>query len=249
MPRASRIRWYGACSCCCASCSVTRAREALPAIRLSRSRVSAVPTPARRVLFLLTEVFANGGIQRFNKTLLAAARDHGVSCDVLTLNDPALPAAPRCPDATAPGIFGRPAPLCARGRRARCGSGATTGSWSGTSISWAGSARCADAAPAAGGQVVLVAHGIEVWSGIGRGRRYALARAQRILCVSEYTRRRILEQAPGLEPGRLTLFPNALSEIWRSTPWRPSPRAACRGGSCSPSPAWRRATATRASSR
>jgi glycosyltransferase involved in cell wall biosynthesis len=74
-------------------------------------------------------------------------------------------------------------------------------------------------------EVILVAHGIEVWSGIGRLRRHALARTQSVLCVSQYTRQRILEQAPGLEPERLTLFPNALSEIWRSTAAIESARA------------------------
>jgi glycosyltransferase involved in cell wall biosynthesis len=34
------------------------------------------------------------------------------------------------------------------------------------------------------------------------------------LCVSHYTRQRILEQAPALAPDRLVIFPNALADSW-----------------------------------
>src|SRR5882757_8364855 len=43
----------------------------------------------RRILFVCTEVFANGGIQRFNRTLLAAFEQLPVSCQVYSLNDTA----------------------------------------------------------------------------------------------------------------------------------------------------------------
>jgi phosphatidyl-myo-inositol dimannoside synthase len=179
--------------------------------------VSAPGGSGTRVLFLLTEVFANGGIQRFNKTLLAAAEQCGVSCRVLTLNDPAADHVPESyPNATVRGFAGD---------RKRFALAAARSLW------------CADydhvlvghinflalvagallPRPSSARTVVLVAHGIEVWSGIGRLRRFSLARAQKILCVSRYTRQRILEQAPGLDPGRLTVFPNALSETWRGT--------------------------------
>jgi len=62
----------------------------------------------------------------------------------------------------------------------------------------------------------LIAHGIEVWYKIGLARRASLARVDSTLCVSDYTRRRILEQVPSLEPERLTIFPNALSDTWVS---------------------------------
>jgi phosphatidyl-myo-inositol dimannoside synthase len=65
----------------------------------------------------------------------------------------------------------------------------------------------------------LIAHGIEVWSGVHRARRFALSRTDRILCVSGYTRERILEQAPALMAARLVIFPNALSPTWeQATP-------------------------------
>jgi phosphatidylinositol alpha-1,6-mannosyltransferase len=177
-----------------------------------------VSSPAggrKRVLFLLTEVFANGGIQRFNKTLLAAAGEYGVACHVLTLNDAvAKRVLESCPNATVRG-FG--------GDRKRFALAAARSMWLAdydyilvghinflTLVIALLPFRLSSARA-----VVLVAHGIEVWSGIGRLRRYSLMRTGKILCVSRYTRQRILEQAPGLDPERLTVFPNALSETWR----------------------------------
>jgi glycosyltransferase involved in cell wall biosynthesis len=61
---------------------------------------------------------------------------------------------------------------------------------------------------------MLIAHGIEVWSGIGGARRYALSRTTCILCVSNYTQQRILEQAPALVSDRFIRFPNALADTW-----------------------------------
>jgi glycosyltransferase involved in cell wall biosynthesis len=74
---------------------------------------------------------------------------------------------------------------------------------------------------------VLVAHGIEVWSHLDGARRPALRRIDRILCVSHYTRQRIIDQVPGIDASRLTVFPNALARIWRRIapiiPLRPFP--------------------------
>jgi glycosyltransferase involved in cell wall biosynthesis len=64
---------------------------------------------------------------------------------------------------------------------------------------------------------MLIAHGIEVWNGIGRLRRHALSRTDCVLCVSRYTRQRLLEQAPELA-GRLIIFPNALADSWGRVP-------------------------------
>jgi glycosyltransferase involved in cell wall biosynthesis len=71
---------------------------------------------------------------------------------------------------------------------------------------------------------MLITHGIEVWSGIGGMRRYAMRRVNRILCVSHYTRRRILEQAPALNADRLIIFPNALADTWARVAPAPSSR-------------------------
>ena len=185
--------------------------------------------PPKRVLFLLTEVFANGGIQRFNKTLLAAAERYGLTSEVLTLND-----APRALEkASYPG-----AALTGFGAdRGRFAFAAVRSLWLRSydyvlvgHVNFLGLVAAALSLRPFNRDVsvVLVAHGIEVWSGIGPLRRLALARASRILCVSRYTRQRILEQAPGLPRERLTLFPNALSETWRGAvgrePDRPLPQ-------------------------
>jgi glycosyltransferase involved in cell wall biosynthesis len=63
-------------------------------------------------------------------------------------------------------------------------------------------------------RTVLIAHGIEVWYRIPRMRRQALRRVDSILCVSAYTRSRVLDQTPGLPPERLKIFPNALGDTW-----------------------------------
>ncbi len=56
----------------------------------------------------------------------------------------------------------------------------------------------------------LVAHGIEVWRPYTRLERHALLRAERILCVSEYTRRQLLRFLPDLDARRLVVVPNTL---------------------------------------
>ena len=56
----------------------------------------------------------------------------------------------------------------------------------------------------------LVAHGIEVWRPYNAIERGALLGAQRILCVSEYTRRQILRFLPALPAARAVVVPNTL---------------------------------------
>ena len=73
-------------------------------------------------------------------------------------------------------------------------------------------------------RTIVIAHGIEVWYGISRVREQALARVSKLLCVSEYTRRRILEQVPSLRAERLRIFPNALGETWAGLRHTPTPR-------------------------
>jgi len=56
----------------------------------------------------------------------------------------------------------------------------------------------------------LVAHGIEVWRPYTFLERRALLGAERILCVSEYTRRQMLRFCPALPLRRLIVLPNTL---------------------------------------
>lgn len=56
----------------------------------------------------------------------------------------------------------------------------------------------------------LVAHGIEVWRPYSLLERRALLGADRILCISDYTRRQLLRFLPALRPERLLILPNTL---------------------------------------
>ncbi|HXA13716.1 MAG TPA: glycosyltransferase family 4 protein [Opitutaceae bacterium] len=56
----------------------------------------------------------------------------------------------------------------------------------------------------------LVAHGIEVWRPFGPLERTALRGARRIFCVSDYTRREMIRNCPGLRAEQLAVLPNAL---------------------------------------
>jgi len=56
----------------------------------------------------------------------------------------------------------------------------------------------------------LVAHGIEVWRPYTLLEQRALRGADRILCVSEFTRRQLLRFCPGLRPERLVVVANTL---------------------------------------
>jgi glycosyltransferase involved in cell wall biosynthesis len=170
---------------------------------------------APTVLFLFTEVFANGGIQRFNQTILDACANLGIVCQVLSLHDsPESIARSSMPGgASVSGFCGNRrlfalaaarALLMNRYERLVIGHVHFLGLAAG--ILPLGQPR----AP----RTVLIAHGIEVWSGIGRIRQHVLRRLDRILCVSRYTRQRILEQVPGLSEERLTIFPNALADSW-----------------------------------
>jgi phosphatidylinositol alpha-1,6-mannosyltransferase len=174
---------------------------------------------AQRVLFVFTEVFANGGIQRFNHTLLDACGRLGIDCRVLSLHD--SPAS----IATHPGR----SHLSVRGfsgdrqRFALAMAGALLrGRYDRVLIGHINLLTLAVAVLALRRfhrvPTMLIAHGIEVWSGIGSVRRHALSQINRVLCVSHYTQHRILEQAPALA-GRAIIFPNALADTWgRVTP-------------------------------
>jgi phosphatidylinositol alpha-1,6-mannosyltransferase len=167
------------------------------------------------VLFLFTEVYANGGIQRFNQTILDASDRLGIRCRVLSLNDsPASIARRAKQDSHSVAGFGGNRQRFAlavllevmRNRYDRV----LIGHINFLVLSMLILALRRWHVP----RTMLITHGIEVWSGIGDMRRYALRRVDRILCVSHYTRRRILEQAPALIGDRLVIFPNALADTW-----------------------------------
>jgi phosphatidylinositol alpha-1,6-mannosyltransferase len=186
------------------------------------------PAPSSRVLFLFTEVFANGGIQRFNQTILDACSQLEIDCTVLSLNDSPASIAkqPKQSKISVEGFSGnrRQFALAAAGALLRDRyNQVLIGHINFLTLTVA----ILSLRPMYRVQTLLIAHGIEVWSGIGRARRRALSRIGRILCVSRYTRQRILEQAPALNADRLIIFPNALAATWAQVtpiPWsRPLP--------------------------
>jgi len=66
----------------------------------------------------------------------------------------------------------------------------------------------------------LVAHGIEVWRSFGVAEKIALRGAEKIFCVSDYTRRQLLEHCP-LPEGRVVVLHNALDPSFEISPGRP----------------------------
>jgi phosphatidyl-myo-inositol dimannoside synthase len=180
---------------------------------------------APRVLLLFTEVFASGGIQRFNQTLLAALTQLDARCDVLSLHD-SKQSIERGTPAGNIHVTGF------SGSRWRFSS-ATIRALLTARYDWMvvghinllpmASAALAASVPSSP-RTMLIAHGIEVWYRISPARRRALAKLSALLCVSSYTRNRILEQVPSLQPERLKIFPNALSDTWSELHRRPKLR-------------------------
>jgi len=66
----------------------------------------------------------------------------------------------------------------------------------------------------------LVAHGIEVWRPFKLAERLALRGAERIFCVSDYTRRELLRYCP-LPEGRAVVLHNALDPYFQIAPGEP----------------------------
>jgi phosphatidyl-myo-inositol dimannoside synthase len=174
--------------------------------------------PARespRVLLLFTEVFANGGIQRFNQTFLAALAQLNVQCDVLSMHDTqeSIARSKPQPNIRVTGFMGNRRKFAAATVHAiwrRRYDWVLIGHINLLSMTVA----ALSTQPASRAATLLIAHGIEVWYRINRRRQHALARVSNILCVSRYTRSRILEQVPSLRSERLRIFPNALSDSW-----------------------------------
>ncbi len=169
----------------------------------------------RRVLLLLSQTFANGGIQRFNRTLLAALEKIDVDCEVFTLADD---------DAARARWYRADSPITVRNfARSKPAFGAAamraiaSGKYDDVII---GHVHFLELAVSARlfrrrrPRMLLVAHGVEVWDRLNRARRRALAGVDRILCVSEYTARSMRDQAPEVPAERFTIFPNALADLW-----------------------------------
>lgn len=167
-----------------------------------------------RVLLLLSQAFSDGGIQRFNRTLIAASAMTDPRVDVMTLRDP--------PD------------------RVSAGEAQGVGTVTGFDNDRIRFALATFRALLSGryrlivvGHVNLlvmtmilrrlvphhpniwmIAHGQEVWCRMGLIKAAAIRGLDRALAVSRFTRDSILSQVPDLSPARITLFPNALATGW-----------------------------------
>jgi phosphatidylinositol alpha-1,6-mannosyltransferase len=62
-----------------------------------------------------------------------------------------------------------------------------------------------------GSKLVVQMHGIEAWPRPGRLRRYAVEKADLVLCVSRYTRAAVLDWA-SIAPERVIVVPNTVAE-------------------------------------
>jgi glycosyltransferase involved in cell wall biosynthesis len=167
-----------------------------------------------KTLLLLPALFASdGGIERILRLYVRAACEltpPGGHVHALVLNDTAIPEQKLAPYAT-PALttrmgFGRNKARCAwhamrwarRSQRVICGHihllrlALLTRRLRPTLEIW------------------LVAHGLEVWREFSAAEQRALVATDRILCVSDYTRRQLLARCPGLDPARLVVQPNAL---------------------------------------
>jgi asparagine synthase (glutamine-hydrolysing) len=69
----------------------------------------------------------------------------------------------------------------------------------------------------------LIAHGIEVWRKFPLAERLALRGAESIFCVSDFTRRELLANCPGLRPERVVVLANALDPFFKIGPGAPLP--------------------------
>jgi phosphatidyl-myo-inositol dimannoside synthase len=171
-----------------------------------------------RVLLLFTTFRGNGGIQRFNRMMISALTQLPVRCEVLSLDTPAPPAEgsnqPGGNVHTFAGARIRYAAAVARRGFLERYDHVVIGHVN--LLQMAAVIRYLQGFR--GAQMWLVAHGIEVWSGIGRSRRLAIEQLSGILAVSEYTRQRVMCQAPRLPPQRCVLFPLALSHTWTVNP-------------------------------
>ena len=169
-----------------------------------------------RVLLLLTETYADGGIQRFNRTFLSACGLIDVDCDVLSLGDTEKSRSRwKEPSSVTIRVFNHDKVRYALAASVTL----LRGDYDFVVIGHINLLELAAASIALRAmrhrRVILIAHGIEVWTGLGtRRRRVEMGLVDRVLSVSRYTRDRMRAQIPSLPVERFTIFPNALSEAW-----------------------------------
>jgi glycosyltransferase involved in cell wall biosynthesis len=171
----------------------------------------------RKALFLATYVYMDGGIQRFNRTFLSACERLGVSCDVLSLGDDEQSRSRwEAPKSATIRVFN-----ASKARFAIAACGAVL--CGGYDFIIVGHIHLLELVASnltfrkiRRRRVLLIAHGVDVWSGLESWRlKHALKAVDIVLSVSRYTRDRMRAQRPELAEERFAIFPNALSEVWQ----------------------------------
>ena len=171
----------------------------------------------RKALFLATYVYVDGGIQRFNRTFLSACERLGVSCDVLSLGDDEQSRSRwEAPESATIRVFNASK---VRFVLATCAA-VLRGGYDFIIVGHINLLELVASnlvlRKVRRMRVLLIAHGVDVWTGLESWRlKHALSAVDRILSVSRYTRDRMRAQRPELSQERFTIFPNALSEVWR----------------------------------
>jgi glycosyltransferase involved in cell wall biosynthesis len=162
---------------------------------------------------MVSDVCVDGGIQRFNRTFVSACDRLGLRCDVLSLRDSEESRSRWQPPGSATvEVFAHNKARFAFAVAARILRG-------GYDFIVVGHVNlltlvCDVTKLRKSAPVILIAHGVEVWTGIVGLRRRALRAVDMVLCVSRYTREAIKQQAPELADTTFRIFPNALSESW-----------------------------------
>jgi phosphatidylinositol alpha-1,6-mannosyltransferase len=65
-------------------------------------------------------------------------------------------------------------------------------------------------------KIVVVTHGIEVWKTHTKYKKQLLEQADTILSVSQFTKEKILEFNPGIDPARIKIFPNTIDPYFKA---------------------------------
>ncbi len=197
--------------------SLSTARPAPPAVTVTPSR------PFRRALLMAPEIYASeGGIPRILQSYLKAlALQPGLEgLRLLALNDP--PADVQT-GLKRDGLAAELSHGCSRGKvtfvrraleYARDCDVVVCGHIAQLPVAWL--ARQLNPRL----RYYLIAHGIEVWRPFSAPEKTALRGAERVLCVSDYTRRVLLGHCP-LREGQAVVLHNALDPVFPIGPGRP----------------------------
>jgi glycosyltransferase involved in cell wall biosynthesis len=192
--------------------------------------------PLRSLLVLTGAYGEPGGIEAYNRLAIRAfgeiSESEGGTCEALILNDRAVDAPRLAPGVRMASFDGR------RVAFSRAVVGRVIASRP-TLIFWGHvnfaplAALCAPIARPA--RQWFAIHGIDAWGRLPAIRRAVLKRADRILSVSDFTRRAFVS-SNGVGAERVDLLPCALDPVWASRyphPPAPSPEVLERGGASS----------------